>query len=181
MISTLAEFKGFLGISGDTQDTELTRVLSAAESFLEKETGRLFEKAERTERKDGEGKEEIFLQNLPIVSITSVTIDDVEKTAADYKFDEDTGEFWHKDLYDFTPGKKNIVIVYQSGWITAAAPEDLKQAIYSVASAVWKKRGNEGVASESTGDYSISFELGVMDSIPSSVSQIVDSYRVKNV
>ncbi len=178
MIVTLDEFKEFIGVSGTNQDNLLTRILESANGLMEKETGRIFEKGERTDKFDGKGREELFLRNLPVVSITSVTVNDEAQTAAYYEFDEETGEFWHKDKWDFPTGRKNVKIVYQSGWLAAEAPEDLKQAIYSVASTIYKRKGTMGVVSESIGDYSVTFSE---NGFPKCVMHAIENYRTLNV
>jgi len=112
---------------------------------------------------DGTGSTKLFLPNLPVSSITSVTVDGVLLDPTYYALAEN-GVLWRK-YGTWTVGACNIEITYTHGY--AAIPEDVKGVCYRSASRLYQARLKASkvdfvgdVKSVSVGDYSISFGGG---------------------
>jgi len=73
-LDTLANVKSVLSITVATDDTMLTQLMDAADSFVEEHTGRSFEGGAFTETHPG-GSDKVFLQNFPVAAITSLRVD----------------------------------------------------------------------------------------------------------
>jgi len=74
MIDTLANVKTSLMVSGSTDDTLLSRLMDAADAFIEEHTGRAFTGGTFTET-FAAGRATLLLRNFPVTSVTSVKVD----------------------------------------------------------------------------------------------------------
>ncbi len=66
-----------LGIVGTTEDVKIQRYIDTISAKIEKITGKL-EETEYTEKYAGTDTTKLLLKNKPIISITSLSVDDVE-------------------------------------------------------------------------------------------------------
>ena len=73
-IDTLANLKTGLMVSGSSDDDLLTRLMSAAESFVEQHTRRAFAGGTFTETHPA-GDRLLFLTNYPVASVTTLRVD----------------------------------------------------------------------------------------------------------
>lgn len=140
---------------------------------------------------------------LPVVSVTTVVLPDGTSLAAsEYTIEDPAGGVLYRSvgwpytglvraglLYD-SPAvgteAQSIVATYAGGWVTPAQvgtrtlPYDLEEACIQVVSALYRSMGKDPlVASESLGDYSVSYRgqmpLGGM--VPDAVLAQLDGYR----
>ena len=179
-IVTLAEMRQFLNIS-DSSDTSMDNVLIsllddvcadiAEELGLDQLTDLAY-----TETYDGNGTKYLFVDHKPIVSVTTLQVDDIDVGTenTDYFIYSKEG---YIELYGdtFDKDNKNIDVVYTAGYGAARAnvPRKLKLALKLWVAAIYK---GEVV------DYSERFEEGAFvsqsgKSIPDNVARILDRYR----
>ena len=97
------------------------------------------------ETHDGDGRDLLRVKYPPIVSVTSLTIDDTAVGSSKYKVYDNYVRLI-EDIYEIVParfpvGTQNVSITYVSGMATA--PEDVKVAVASavVYIALYKLRG----------------------------------------
>lgn len=96
-LDTLANVKTALTVSVSTDDTLLTQLMSAADSFIAEHTGRDFEGGSFTETQPAGGTR-LFLSNFPIASVISLRVDpdrvfgsDTERDPSTYVVHADRG------------------------------------------------------------------------------------------
>lgn len=155
-------------------DAVVDRLILSASAFAEKLCMRKFTKQTHTERQSGDGEGSIYLDQIPVVSITSVTIRDSAGTdmaytsatdptlAATFDFDPKTGRVWFRpeSCGVFLDGHRNVTFVYEAGF---EADSDemamVREAVMEIAAIMYadEQRGS-GVTSEKLGDYSVGFE-----------------------
>ena len=73
-LDTLSNAKSVLLVGGSGDDTMLAQLLDAADSFIEKYTGRSFAGGTFTETHPAGGPM-LFLRNFPVASVTSLKVD----------------------------------------------------------------------------------------------------------
>lgn len=94
-ITTLANVKEALGISGSDSDALITNLIARTQARMERYCNRKFERSTYTdEAGDADGTGTILVKNPPIASVASVTVRSSGSTyttipAADYDFDAD--------------------------------------------------------------------------------------------
>jgi hypothetical protein len=166
---TTANVKSFLDIQTTTWDTVIGTLVTSCSVWIENYCGGLRFKnslSDVTEYYDGdpfeEGNKSIFLKNIPIVSITSVSyasgsLSSPTWTAYDastgYVRNDKTGEL---TFYALPVGKQNIRVIYQGGY--TSIPEDLQMACLELVARIFNKRKSFGVATESVGGANVVWE-----------------------
>ncbi|MBA4495102.1 hypothetical protein ACFO25_09925 [Paenactinomyces guangxiensis] len=127
-----------------------------------------------TEKIDGTGHDEIKLSKVPVLSVSSVVVDGVDKTAAIgfYEF----GILYMDDV--FPEGRQNVTVNYSSGY--GATHEDIPQGIKQAALLIchyWFKRD--------TLDYSSTYgESEVITGqwrFPTTALKMLDPYKVRKM
>jgi len=138
MIITLLEFKKFLGIpAADTaNDDKLTKLLTAAYKNAEGFNDRVYDNADYTEYQSfgQDAVKRIYTKNIPIVTLTSLTINDSVRTVdEDYYLDEKAkGLIILESEHDLT-NARSVKIEYNAGWTALTFPKDLEEAIFKLA------------------------------------------------
>ncbi|MGA9820832.1 MAG: head-tail connector protein, partial [Desulfobaccales bacterium] len=69
-LTTLANTKQWLGISSDTDDALLTRLITAASSFIETYLGRLLGNQNYAEVRDGTGGRVMNFREYPVTAVS---------------------------------------------------------------------------------------------------------------
>lgn len=140
-------------------DAVLAPMLDTAALILEHECHRDFDKKTRTAVHDGDGTRELFLNHMPIISVTSIAVTDsagevtTYSTFADsFRINLETGEVrFRPDISGrFTTGFQNVTVVYVSGFETI--PATIQEAVCQLAIAM-KEHGLAPVMSEKLGDW----------------------------
>lgn len=146
----------------------LAVVLDSAQSIAEKFCERTFESAVATEVYDGDGQIDLFLRNIPVVSLTSITVTDASgkvtvHVTAKFLVDLKTGIIrWNPAntgqdrLSVFPSGFQNLSVVYVSGFATV--PADVISG--TVAIAAWlagSEQRAQNIAENKLGDFSAKF------------------------
>ena len=129
---TIEEAKRYLGINEEIieHDNLIKTLITDISKYAEETCGRNFITAEYTEEYDGNGLIYLFLNQYPIISITTFTISDNDVESDRYKIYADWGEIRFKSRI-FTEGKQNVDITYIAGLgaTNKDLPADLKMAI----------------------------------------------------
>lgn len=182
-LTTVAAVKILTGAA--TADDAITQQhITNASFFANKHTGRILAKQTFTEYYDGDGSDILFLDNYPIVSITTVHQDsdrafgsDTLIAATDYLTYADNrklvgiGTRWFKDI-------QTIKVVYVAGYTIGSIPEDLVNAITMLVD-FWFKEFDAhrfGVTSTGTDTNRITYEKN----IPKEIKEMLNPY-VKRV
>lgn len=119
-LTTLERVRDHLGMSETSDaDTILDRLITSSTAWALGEMDREVLSTTYTETVDGDGTQRVLLYNYPVVSVTSVVVDDEtipERTVVG-------GDGWILrdqgiDLvgYTFTEGKSNVVLTYRAGY-----------------------------------------------------------------
>jgi uncharacterized phiE125 gp8 family phage protein len=185
-IVDLATAKAFLGVTGTGDDTVIQSMIDAAQDFIERTCGRLFEKASRTDKFSGDGEKNAFLKHGPVNSITSITIGDDDpiltaEEGTEFEIFEETGELVLLGGV-FRKATKNIVVVYDAGYLAADMPNDIVLAINELTAYYYNNsREGAGKKSERIGDYAVTFrDLNGGPGgakLPFSVQNVINNYR----
>ena len=169
LLSTLANLKERLGITGSTEDTYLTNLLRRASARIEAILGRTVVTAVYTEFYDGDGTTCINLRQGPVTSVSSleyVSYDGAGGSSltaytanGDFFLRGDETNFRLPGYLEFygsnlTNGQQNYKVVYTAGY--SSVPYDIEQACLHAA--VWfrNERKDTGSSGRDVGDGSLS-------------------------
>lgn len=164
------EYWAFLGKDTDNENLNEDRCnffINAASQQLETDCGRVFVPVTETEEiRDGDGTTNLFTKNKPITALAKIDVwngtDWSELAVATYPYTHDgtTAEVWFTEGNTFAKGTKNYRITYSHGYAQASVPADLKRLCCQVVQRMLKQAdGKEGMASESFGDHSTTYDL----------------------
>ena len=187
---TAAQFKTYLGpeYSGTLNDSLFELLIDSVSEVFNSRTGRMLAKTTHTDQYfDGNGKQDLFLPNYPVISITSIYEDGVlltEGEDGDYVVDY-AGGVVSRVRGTWLRGRQTIKITYAAGYVVQGAspvagetalPADLKLGCMMQVAREWKKtQGSEwGETSRSFPDGSTSHvERGLLKE----VEEILQKYR----
>lgn len=178
----------YLGLGTTTGSTEtndkVTDIINSVSYRFNLETGRLLKSRSYTDVYDGNGKNNLMLNQYPLSSTTiTINIDtnraftDTDKTvtSTDVFLSTETA-IVELDDDIFGSGFKNVQVQYSAGYTTAQA-YDLVDAAKEYSWFKWNRRTNKnaaiGVRSESFEGVTVTYETD----LPWSVKQILDRYR----
>jgi len=165
-------------------DLLLEDLINSVTDFIERYCGRRFLKTTYTDLlMNGDGTEYLFLDNYPIIVVTSIYRHYV--FVADELYDSDYYVVYANEGYVYrgalwTKGQKNIKITYNAGYDFAGdgIPADLQFIANSLVKIGFEGKGNEGVTSERMGNYSVTYSN---DSIPAEIKVKLNQWRKCNV
>jgi uncharacterized phiE125 gp8 family phage protein len=185
--TSLARVKEHLGITNASSDAKLENLINASFASLESYIGQSLKAATYTEFFDGDGTDEVLLNNYPVVAITSIH-DDIDRAfgsdtlidAADYTFysnkNENIGRVRLLNGLAFSPGIQNVKVIYLAGYVTV--PYDAEQACVELVAWHWNKAGTEGYTAQSLGGKSETYDMRY---IPDFIRGQVQKFRKMNV
>jgi hypothetical protein len=163
-LATTAELKTRLGITDSADDAALAAMMQRIEDRMAAHCNREWALAERTEYFTGP-MGWLLLAAFPVVSVTSVTMDDVALVAdADYGLRADRGRIAYLYQDALWPADAEIVVVYRGGFATAGTtpgtgeslpPAALTAALLTQAEWEWKNKNVVGLASASQSGVSV--------------------------
>lgn len=194
-------------------DAKLPRYIAAASAAIRGYLCRsqLHYSAANVETLQGFGRVRLILGLTPVVSITSIEIDDSEIDEEEYSLEDAAlglvyrqagwpftglvrGALTHQDVDPGTE-EKVITATYAGGWVTPyqaasggwagparSLPFEIEEACIQTAVSLYRRSGiDQAIASESLGDYSVSYRASGPTStggiIPDSVLPQLDAYR----
>lgn len=186
---SLGELKAYVEGSttgSTTYDANYEAVIDAVSSYFNNYTGRHLKSSTYAEYYDGNGDNELHLNQFPITStgITLYILDDTRSATTDYQVDStdiiiypDEGKIW---LYDdtFSEGNRNVYVGYTAGYTSSGMPGDLKRAALETALVFWNredKKDRVGVRTEAFEGGSRTYE----SDIPWGAKVVLDNYRCK--
>lgn len=159
-----SDAKTFLGVSGSDYDDTIEAMVLAASQAIEAWCGGIFTQRTVTETmfpEDSLGN--LVLSHSPIISLTSVTIDDVTETLGDYRLMKQLGALRRVD--GGAIAGNTIVAVYAAGYATI--PDDVQQATREFVRDLFNSRDREShIASEMVPDVGSITYRATHDSVP---------------
>lgn len=196
-LDTLSNAKSVLLVSGSGDDTMLAQLLDAADSFIEKYTGRSFAGGTFTETHPAGGPM-LFLRNFPVASVTSLKVDadrafgsGTERDTSTYAIHADRGVIESRTGPFLTPYRKgwadwpeSVKVVYTTA--TGSVPSAVKQA-FSDLVGHWYRLAKtsldanflmltESMNGTTSKGYSWSLTRGL--AIPPGVLKLLEPYRI---
>lgn len=170
--------------------TEQAALISEASQAIEDYCRRSFGSGVVTETQDGSGWGRIWLRRRPVISVTSVTVNQTAYTnsgGTDWQVNLRTGELVRgSGLSDsrfaspFPRGTNNVVIIYTYGF--AAVPSPVKRACRIVIRQMSEATKVAGVyTSERIGDYQYQLDPTRQYAIPDAALRLLASYVVDDI
>lgn len=170
-LTTLANVKQYLGLSVNTDDALLGRLITAASSWVRTFINRDITQATYTEVIDGNASERIVVGNYPVTAVTSITYaDGTTVPTSAVVFDLNAITRTDGDIFVF--GRSNITVVYTAGYVTT--PADIEECVIEMVALRYREKGRVGTSAVNTRGESVTF--GVMD-VPPSVKTILRNWR----
>ncbi len=166
-------------------------LISSGSEWIEKYCNRVFlSTAYIDEVQDGQGWDTIFPDNIPIVSLTSITIihsDTTSTTHLTAKFDINlkTGEIRFKRTADvcsrlFPEGFRNVLLTYNGGFTTVPFTIQKLTADY-VIQMFDPMLSVEGIEKERLGDYFYAKSKNYFEHLPFVNKKMLDQYKIRKV
>lgn len=190
---TCDDYLELLGIDSDNQNLKKDQIvvfINSASQQVEDYCDRKFitPSADIVEIFDGDGEPEYFVKHRRVASGTTPSFEYrrsdtwTANNTGSYPitWDNDKGKIWFtKFNRTFYAGNANWRVSYKYGWLQADIPADLKLACAElVKRALMLLDGKEGLASESFGDSTTSYNL---TSLPDNIKLILNRYRAVSV
>jgi len=191
---TLEEFKIYKSISSTEQDELLTALIKRVSSFVKNFCKRTFidySTINKVEYFDAVDVDEVFLSELPIISVTSVEVSNDGGATyeapltdyVDYFIDSDLGRIIASTYFTITgsssvlagKSKRSLRVTYKGGYV--ALPDDLKQATLDL---VEYYRANEYTPRQNFGQFqteNLGFRSGSSSNLPSHILRVLSLYR----
>jgi hypothetical protein len=198
-LTTWADYKTWRGLAGSDYDTVGGVVLTQAEAVAARAVGvDSLEANDYTETLDGSGTRTVWVRNFRVNSVASVKMLNADGTTAstlttsEYSFNE-WGAFqrvtsagaqddWSGVRRRAWPshsvwpdGFQNIEIAYNAGY--AAAPDDLKLAIYKLIDTVLQNRGVDEITQVASGPGTLGIQLADVAQREDSVRLLLAGFR----
>lgn len=175
-LTSLANLKSWVQVTGVNDDTMLERLISAASAFIQQWLSRTLALATYTETYDGRGTRRAALNNFPIVSVSTLVVNGVAIPVAagppwsnGYVFDQLSISLYG---YCFSAGFGNVQVSYSAGY--SATPLDIEQACLELCALRYKERERIGYKSKSIAGETVAFFVG--DMTPS-IKTALNPYR----
>lgn len=185
---TAAEFKAHYGISTTTWDDWLATLATQMTARIARYCNRnSFDSTAYTDDLDGTGTAFLVLPNIPVTTVSSVSVDQGREftetmSSDDYVIELESGvleilpERFTTQLFsiagEWPIGQKNIRVIYTAGY--ESIPSDLKLAAIEWGAAVFNKRRHLGITSQTVGGMTTLFESA---SIPRTVVETLAPFR----
>lgn len=183
-LALLADVKTYIGGTWTVdQEAELQREITALSATCTSYCSRRFILDNYTEVRNGTGTDKIVLRNSPVVSVSSVLVDNVAVPAASAPGKQDGYALDGACLYrgqcaTWRRGSMNVVIAYSAGYTpindpATTIPFDLQQSVIEAVADRYKRRTNIGILAKGIAGETITYG---QISIPKSVAQVWDIY-----
>lgn len=162
---SLTEFDTWLGGAVASENTLRTDILTRVQRRFERECGRadvpfVDAASGRVEYRDGTGTCELYL-DYGITTLTSITLGfdhsepDETLLVGDLIYSTNARRIVRLDgVFGCFGAPRYVKVTYDAA---ADLPADAADAIYQAAAAEYRRRGGEGVKSETMGPYSVSY------------------------
>lgn len=169
-LTTLDAVKGYLKINYDqfTDDETLEELINACSTAIENYCRRKFKVQSHDEEYDGTGKKYLLLEQYPVTTITSVSINGVLLHPTEYKVKKSNGLLLRTNGF-WPVGDININVVYTAG--LSEIPADLELACKHWVMSFFKA---------DVANFSTTFQEGFVfraDAMPAQVKALVAPYK----
>lgn len=116
----------------------------------------------------------VFLKNIPIISVESITLDNVVVTDVEYRLNKQSGRFYIASLGSYI-SQNEIGITYKGGY--SPIPQDIELATNLQCAFLYQRRDSVGISSVASSDGNITTKVD-FELIPG-VKEILDFYRLR--
>lgn len=181
-LTTLAEVKAYLNVTGTTADVLLQSLITAVSQAMMNYCNRTFQLQSYTETRDATGNTQWVMLNYPIVSVTSVSVNgNTIPPSTGFNgggYGGRSGYYngvWSVmiDGYCVPRGRRNVMIAYTAGYATI--PADLDQACIETVALKYKQKDRIGISgSEGIDGQHITYKDLAMSS---SVILVLNQYK----
>lgn len=178
----LAAWPGFAKLDSGEQSALVTQASRAVEEWCK----RTFAVATYTDYLNGKNRSRVWLRNLPVISITSVTANGtlIDNTGGNaYLFVPETGALIRGTNMDdpqqgpwWPWGTRNIVVVYSAGY--ASVPDTVQRATILTIKNLYEvlKTSVGPVQSEKIGDYQYTLATPSYQAVPPIAAGLLANY-----
>lgn len=154
-LTSLDRMKAELGVTDSASDALIAAKIDEASSDIEAHLARTLSRATLTETfwpdKGWECVRALVLARAPVVSVTSVTVDDVALDASAYRLDAEGGRLFRLDASGYPTHwefGKSAVVVYTAGYLLPeeagrTLPHALEGAVIELVQSYWLSRGRD--------------------------------------
>lgn len=175
---TIADVKDYYEIKSEASDIniQIEKLINRMSTLFESMIGPV-KAATYTKYYDGEGRKLLFLDHLPIISITSINDDSEWEWESSTLIDSDDYMIHSSGQYivlkvALSSGDQNIEVVYKAGF--EAIPEDVKQVAIHEVIRWYKHRADFDVTAKSLPDGSVTYtKQGLLDT----TKLVLDKYK----
>jgi hypothetical protein len=129
---------------------------------------------------DGTGTDALMLPELPVNGIDSVAIGDDDPLTVDDDYKLNGQGILLRAGTTWTVGRQNIAVTYDHGYSDDDFPRDVRAVALDIAKQIYGQASTSGVASESLGQYSVSYitsETGRQDILGDWHRRVLRKYR----
>jgi len=177
-LTTVADVKAYDGsIQGNSADTLLERLITAASTFAETYCGRNFHAADFEEVYEGTGTYRLMLHNYPVISVSGVSVNGLAwasttlGTQPGFQFDK--YGLYATGGYAFPRAVRNVIVNYRAGY--EVIPFDLAQAVIELVLLKFRRRDKLDIQARMIAQETISYTSGDMNK---STRSVFDQYRM---
>lgn len=174
-LTTLANVKQWLGVTTSTDDSLLTRMVTAYSNQVQTWMNRKIASQSYSEMRNGVGGNRLMFADYPVTAVASVLIDGVAIPATSdfvtpgYRF---TDQQIILQGYLFTRGYGNVALTYTAGY--SATPPELEEAVIQIIAQRYKEKDRIGLKSKALAGESISFDVRAFSS---TVQATLNNYK----
>ena len=174
-LTTLSALKSWLNLTTVMDDAMLSRLISAASSYIENILNRTILSQIYTDKMSGKGTHTLSFYHSPVTAVASLSIDGNIIPAASSSLQ--AGYLFSSSQlmlngYLFTRGHQNITVTYTAGYTTV--PYDIEQACLELCALRYKERDRIGQISKTIAGEVSSF---MQKDMPGSVTTILQQYK----
>jgi len=190
---TLSEYKAYKNISSTEQDSLINGLITRVSSFIKTYCGKTFvdyASVDKVEYFDGVGIDKLFLDEQPVISITSIEISNdggltyqtplVEYT--DYFVDYDIGvvsALYSNFVLESTIAQgisnRNVKVTYKGGYTTT--PSDIKQAALDLIEYYRNEEYTPRKQFQLAQVDNIGARTGTISDLPAHIARVLSLYR----
>ncbi len=176
MLATLSDLEAYLALpAGNGDEALLTQLILRASALFESLTGRAFTPTSYTESYDGKGSPYLALNQTPVSSVLSVTLDGQPMQPAAFQV---PGYTLRQDALVLTGGLvftrdlQNVSVSYIAGLNTI--PNDIQMAVLELAAFLYRERGHLGESSKGMAGASTAY---ITAALPDRVGTVVNNWK----
>lgn len=177
---TLAEYKSYAGIKGESQDAQITSLIPKVSEYVKTYCRRTFVDYVSTNKEevfDG-GTGLLWLEESPIIEVVSVEYSlDYGTTWSEYTdwvHKKKQSIVVPKTSYEFPFATNGYKVTYKCGYVTL--PEDLKLACLDLVK-YYISNDSAVKSNKAPGTNSVQIEYVSTNSLPANIKRVLDLYK----